>query len=105
MWKHEALLSHAGQMVKFYLSVTSTASQCHSYITGQGIKPRITHYSYDFAQQIHFPYSAQQTGPKYFKTTRKCGVFGLCNDGCNQQVNYLIDVAENMERVLIVSLV
>ena len=53
----------------------------------QGIKPTIAHYSYDFAQQVHFLYSAQQTGPAYFKTARKCGVFGVCNDGCNQQVN------------------
>ena len=44
---------------------------------------------------MHFPYSAQQTGPEYFKTAWKSGVFGSCNDGCNQQVIYLIDEAEN----------
>lgn len=65
-------------LVNLYLSVTST-SQRPSHITGQGI----TYYSYDFAQQIHFSYSPQQTGPEYFKTARKCGVFALCDDGCN----------------------
>ena len=57
--------------------------------------PRIAHYSYDFAQQIHYPYDAQQTGPEYFKTARKCGLFGVCNDGKQQLVLYLIDEAVN----------
>ena len=46
----------------------------------------MSHYSYDFAQQVHFPLSAQQTGPEYFKTARKCGIFGVCNGGKNKQV-------------------
>ena len=57
--------------------------------------PRIAYCSYDFAQQIHYPYDAQQTGPMYFKTARKCGLFGVSNDGKKQQVLYLIDEAEN----------
>ena len=55
----------------------------------------ISHYSYEFAQQVHFSFSAKQTGPEYFKTARKCGIFGVCNDGDNTQVTYLIDEAEN----------
>ena len=57
-------------------------------------KPCISHYSYDFAQQVHFPFSAQQTWPECFKTARKCGIFGVGNDGENKQVTYLIDEAE-----------
>ena len=57
--------------------------------------PRIGHYLYDFAQQVHYPFNAQQTGPEYFKTARKCGLFGVCNDGKREQVNYLIDEAQN----------
>ena len=53
------------------------------------------HYPYDFAQQVHFPFDAQQTGPAYFKTARKCGIFGVTCDGKAEQVNYLIDEAEN----------
>ena len=37
--------------------------------------PTLSHCSYDFAQQIHFPFNAQQTGPEYFKTARKCALF------------------------------
>ena len=60
-----------------------------------GETPHLAHYSFDFAQQIHFPYNSQQTGPEYFKTARKCGLFGTCNDGQKQMVLYLIDEADN----------
>ena len=57
--------------------------------------PRIANYSYDFMQQIHYLYNAQQTGPEYFKMTRKRGLFGVCNDGIQQMVLYLVDEAAN----------
>jgi hypothetical protein len=44
------------------------------------------HYSWDYAQQVHFPHHAQQVGPIYFKTPRKCNVFGVCSEGSG---NYL----------------
>ncbi|XP_048010889.1 uncharacterized protein LOC125244726 isoform X2 [Megalobrama amblycephala] len=40
------------------------------------------HYSFDFAQQ---------PGPMYFLTPRKCGLFGVSCEGLQKQVNYLID--------------
>lgn len=51
------------------------------------------HYSYDYAQQVHFPSNPQQPGPIYFKTPRKCGLFGICCEGLPRQINYLIDEA------------
>lgn len=48
------------------------------------------HYSYDYAQQVHFPSNPQQPGPIYFKTPRKCGLFGICCEGLPRQINYLI---------------
>ena len=49
----------------------------------------IAHYSWDYAQQLHYP--ANPFGPIYFKTPRKCGNFGIVNDGNRLQHNYLID--------------
>lgn len=49
------------------------------------------HVSFDFAQQVHYPYSPRQQGPIYFKTPRKCGVFGVNTEALGQQINYLID--------------
>jgi len=36
------------------------------------------HYSFDFAQQVHYPSSPLQPGPMYFLVPRKCGIFGVC---------------------------
>lgn len=49
------------------------------------------HYSYDYAQQLHFPANPNQPGPIYFKTPRKYALFGVCCEGIPRQVNYLID--------------
>ena len=53
------------------------------------------HISFDYAQQVLFPYNPQQPGPAYFKTARRCQVFGVCNEGNNTQMNYLIDEAQS----------
>ena len=52
-------------------------------------------YGFDHAQQVHYPSNPQQPGPLFFKTPRKCGIFGVCSEGCNTQVNYLIDEAQS----------
>jgi len=50
-------------------------------------------YSYDYAQQVHFRSNPQQPGQIYFKTSRKCGLLGICCEGLPTQINYLIDEA------------
>jgi len=39
-----------------------------------GTGPRRVHYSFDFAQQVHYPHNPLQPGPIYIKTPRKCAV-------------------------------
>ena len=51
------------------------------------------HYSFDFAQQIHYPSNPMQPGPIYFLTPRKCAIFGICCEAIPRQINYLIDEA------------
>ena len=51
-------------------------------------------YSFDHAQQVHYPSNPQQPGPIYFKVPLKCGIFGVCDEGNRSQVNYLIDEAQ-----------
>ena len=48
--------------------------------------PAIAHYSFDFAQQVHFPHKPLQPGPIYFLTPRKCLIFGVCAEAIPQQV-------------------
>lgn len=38
------------------------------------------HYSFDFAQQIHIPFTSLQPGPIYFLTPLKVGLFGIMNN-------------------------
>ena len=49
------------------------------------------HYSYDYAQQLHYPSDPNEPGPIYFKTPRKCAIFGVCCESIPRQVNFLID--------------
>ena len=51
------------------------------------------HYSFDMAQQVHFPADPLQPGPIYFLTPRKCGIFGICCEAIPRQINYLTDEA------------
>ena len=60
-----------------------------------GSGPVWVHFSFDFAQQVHYPHNPLQPGPMDFKTPRKCAIFGICCEGIPRQVNYLIDEASN----------
>ena len=53
-------------------------------------------YSFDHAQLVHIPSNPLQPGPAYFKTARKCEIFGICCEGSRIQVNYLIDEGESI---------
>ena len=48
-------------------------------------------YSFDHVQGVHYPSNSLQPGPMYFKTARKCEIFGICCKGSLIQANYLID--------------
>ncbi|KAJ8309819.1 hypothetical protein KUTeg_011684 [Tegillarca granosa] len=54
------------------------------------------HYSFDYAQQIHYPHSAQQVRPLFFKTPRKCqcsegsGKWRHCTAETLQDVSYSV---------------
>ncbi|MHC4139197.1 MAG: hypothetical protein ACYSR1_04975 [Planctomycetota bacterium] len=56
------------------------------------------HYSWDFAQQVHYPYEDQQVGPIYFKTPRRAQLFGVCSEDMPCQVNYLLDEADVLDK-------
>lgn len=55
-------------------------------------------YSWDFAQQLQYPFEDQQVGPIYFKTPRRAQLFGITCEGSGCQLNYLIDEADFLEK-------
>ena len=54
------------------------------------------HFSFDYAQQLHYPSNPQQPGPIYFLTPWKCQLFGIACEPWGFQTNYLIDEAESI---------
>ncbi len=62
--------------------------------TANLVQGSVMHYSWDFAQQLQFPYEDHQVGPIYFKSPRTAQLFGICCEAIPQQVNYLIDEAD-----------
>ena len=60
------------------------------------------HYSFDYAQQVHYPSDPQQPGPIFFLTPRKCSLFGFHCEALPQQVNFLTDEAADCGKGAIV---
>lgn len=58
----------------------------------------LSHYSWDFAQQLQYPFEDQQVGPIFFKTPRRAQLFGVCCEGIPRQYNYLIDEEHFLEK-------
>ena len=92
---------------KYYKSTVETCRQsvrAHYTVNGEFQPPPLSarppnsvdisvHYSFDYAQQVHFPYNPQQPGPLYFLTPRKCSVFGMSDEALPRQVHFICDEA------------
>ena len=57
--------------------------------------PSTFHYSFDFAQQLHYPANPLQPGPIFSKTPRKMQFFAVQAEGISRQMIYLIDEASS----------
>ena len=53
------------------------------------LPPAEAHYSFDFAQQVHYPSNPFQPGPLYFLAPRQCAIFGICCEAIPRQVSDL----------------
>lgn len=54
----------------------------------------ISHFSFDFAQNLTLPQCADQPGDLYFRSLRNVFLFGIVDESKNMQTNYLIDEGE-----------
>ena len=102
MRAQEEYLFRSSSQRSFYRStVKAVEPTAHQVLTAnKGIVPKNNppcslkgkmHYSYDYAQQVHYPSNPLQPGPIYFKTPRKCAIFGVCCEAIPRQVNFLVD--------------
>ena len=95
MEEYQEHLQRAQKERIYYNTQIAEATEKYEQRQQSGEKLLMCHYSFDFAQQVHFSFDCQQSGPEYFKTVKKCGVFGVCNDCTNVPVNYLINEEES----------
>ena len=76
-------------------AMLSRLSKPDAYQDQQPCRLKIaTHYSFDYAPPVHYPYSSQQKGTAYFITPRKCQVFGVCAEAISRQALFLTDESE-----------
>lgn len=54
----------------------------------------ISHFSFDFAQNLTLPQCSDQPGYLYFRSLRNVYLFGIVDESKNVQSNYLVDEAE-----------
>ncbi len=107
---HKEALDHLKHVKKERLFYKANAKVANEYYRKLGSKtvhskpnkPNsrniMSHYSWDFAQQLHYPFEDQQVGPIFFKTPRKAQLFGICSEGIPRQYNYLIDEEHFLEK-------
>ena len=89
----------------FYKSICGESVRAHFVTNGDFSPPQLAsstphnskdikvHYSFDYAQQVHYPSDPLQPGPIYFLTPRKCTIFGVNCEAIPRQVNFLTDEA------------
>ena len=91
----EEHLARARECREYYRSQCNEASEYMSSLSGEQSSKDViegpVHISFDYAQNLQIPHMPQQVGPIYFKTPRKCHLFGVCCEGLPKQINYLID--------------
>ncbi|KHD04931.1 hypothetical protein PN36_33745 [Candidatus Thiomargarita nelsonii] len=107
---HKEALAHLKHVKKerlFYQANIKVAKEYYkklvsNEVTLESSKPNsrniMAHYSWDFAQQLQYPFEEQQVGPIFFKTPRKAQLFGICSEGIPRQYNYLIDEEHSFEK-------
>lgn len=100
-------LNHAKKERLYYRAHAQLANENYQKMRALNKKPErykansldtMMHYSWDFAQQLHYPFEDHQVGPIYFKTPRRAQLFGVCCEGIPKQINYLIDEADFLEK-------
>ena len=79
--KQKEHLTHVAEERTLYREMMKDAQNAAD---GEG-RPDIVHYSFDYAQQLHYTSDPMQPGPFYSLCPRKCGLFGIVCDGTNRQ--------------------
>jgi predicted Fe-S protein YdhL (DUF1289 family) len=82
---YRTVVRNCREIVKQHFTISGVTIPAPGSALPPGSGPDTMHYSFDFAQQVHYPHNPLHLGPMYFKTTRKCAVCGICCEGIPRQ--------------------
>lgn len=74
-----------------HLSLARAAREDYKTDQKRARKGEISHFSFDYSQNLALPQKADQPGSFYFFSLRNIYLFGITDESCNHQMNYLID--------------
>jgi len=74
-----------------HLTLARAAREDYKTDQKRARKGEISHFSFDYSQNLALPQKADQPGSFYFFSLRNIYLFGITDESCNHQMNYLID--------------
>jgi len=77
-----------------HLSLARAAREDYKNDQKLARKGIISHFSFDYSQNLVLPQKTDQPGSFYFYSLRNIYLFGLTDESCNRQINYLMDEGE-----------
>jgi len=77
-----------------HLSLAHAAREDYRADQKKAHKKEISHFSFDYSQNLALPQKADQPGSFYFFSLRNIYLFGITDESCNHQMNYLIDESQ-----------
>lgn len=77
-----------------HLSLARAAREDYKNDQKQAKKGTISHFSFDYSQNLVLPQKADQPCSFYFFSLRNVYLFGITDESCNRQTNYIMDEGE-----------
>ena len=77
-----------------HLSLAHAACEDYKADQKKARKKEISHFSFDYSQNLTLPQKADQPGSFYFFSLRNICLFGITDESCNHQMNYLMDESQ-----------
>ncbi len=77
-----------------HLALARAAREDYKNDQKQARKGIVSHYSFDYSQNLALPQKSDQPCSFYFFSLRNVYLFGITDESCNRQINYLMDEGE-----------
>jgi hypothetical protein len=95
--KHQegrAIVTLPSAQLANHLALARAAREDYKNDQKKARKGIISHFSFDYSQNLVLPQKADQPASFYFYSLRNVYLFGITDESCNRQMNYLMDEGE-----------